>query len=73
VSLKRGPLSLVSTIEELFERKVSVSGLENRNYGRKGSAALTTRHPLSKKVVTHFADKQGSPGRYSLLADWATE
>jgi hypothetical protein len=28
--LDRGPLSLVSTIEELLERKSSVSGLENR-------------------------------------------
>jgi hypothetical protein len=28
------PLSLVSTIEELLERKSSVSGLENSEYGR---------------------------------------
>jgi hypothetical protein len=32
VGLERGPLSLVSTIEELLERKNSVSGLENREY-----------------------------------------
>jgi hypothetical protein len=31
--LKRGPLSLVSTIEELLGRKSSSSGLENRKYG----------------------------------------
>jgi hypothetical protein len=30
----RGPLSLVSSIEELFERKISGSGLEIREYGR---------------------------------------
>jgi hypothetical protein len=34
----------VSTIEELLGRKSSDSGLENRNYGRRGSAALTKRH-----------------------------
>jgi hypothetical protein len=33
VGLKRGPLSLVSTIEDLLERKISGSGLENREYG----------------------------------------
>jgi hypothetical protein len=36
VGLERGPLSLVSAIEELLERK-SGSGLENRNYGSKVS------------------------------------
>jgi hypothetical protein len=34
VGLERGPLSLVSTIEELLERRSSGSGLENREYGR---------------------------------------
>jgi hypothetical protein len=46
VGLERGPFSLVSTIEELLGRKSSGFGLENRAYGRRGSAALTTRHPL---------------------------
>jgi hypothetical protein len=32
--LEQGPLSLVSTIEELFERKSSGSGLENRDSPR---------------------------------------
>jgi hypothetical protein len=45
VGLERGPLSLVSTTEELLGRKSSSSGLENREHGRKGSVALTTRHP----------------------------
>jgi hypothetical protein len=35
VGLERGPLSLVSTIEELLGRNSSGSGLENRYYGRK--------------------------------------
>jgi hypothetical protein len=33
VGLERGPLSLVSTTEELLGRKSSGSGLENRKYG----------------------------------------
>jgi hypothetical protein len=33
VGLERGPLSLVSTAEELLERKSSGSGLESREYG----------------------------------------
>jgi hypothetical protein len=47
VGLERDPLSLVSTTEELFGRKSSGSGLENRDYDRRKSAALTTRHPLN--------------------------
>jgi hypothetical protein len=35
VGLERGPLSLVSTIVELLERKSSGSGLENREYCRR--------------------------------------
>jgi hypothetical protein len=34
VGLERGPVSLVSTTEELLDRKV-VSCLENREYGRR--------------------------------------
>jgi hypothetical protein len=45
VGLERGPLSLVSTIEELLGRKNSGSGLESREYGR--------RDPLSAKVGTN--------------------
>jgi hypothetical protein len=33
VGLERGPLSLVTTIEELLEKKNSCSGLESREYG----------------------------------------
>jgi hypothetical protein len=49
VGLERDPPSLASTTEELLERKSSGSGLENGDYGRRGSAALTTRHPFIRK------------------------
>jgi hypothetical protein len=35
VGLEKGPLSLVSTTEELLERKSSGSGLESLEYGRR--------------------------------------
>jgi hypothetical protein len=35
MGLERGPLSLVSTIEELLERKSSGSGPESQEYGRR--------------------------------------
>jgi hypothetical protein len=37
VGLERSPLSLVSTIEELLERKISGSGLEILDYDRRDS------------------------------------
>jgi hypothetical protein len=42
VSLERGPLSLVSTNEELLERKSSDSCLENREYGHRDRADHAT-------------------------------
>jgi hypothetical protein len=60
VGLERGPLSLVMIIEELFQGN-SGSGLENRKLTTVGGIdALTTRHPLSAKVGTNFADKRRS-------------
>jgi hypothetical protein len=35
MGVERGPLSLVSTSEELLGRKNSGSGLENREHGRR--------------------------------------
>jgi hypothetical protein len=35
VDLERGPLSLVTTTEELLDRKIADPCLENREYGRR--------------------------------------
>jgi hypothetical protein len=46
---EQGPLSLVSTIEELLRRNGSGSGLENREYGHRGYCALSALHPSMRK------------------------
>jgi hypothetical protein len=72
VGLEQGPLTLVSATEEQLERKSSGSGLENRDYSRRGSVVLSTQ-PLSANVSTNFVDKQRPLGRNSSLRTQATE
>jgi hypothetical protein len=51
VGQERGPLSLVSTIEELLERNSRGSILENKEYGHKGFVTLTKGHPLPSNLA----------------------
>jgi hypothetical protein len=69
VGLEQGPLSLVSTTEELLGRKSSGSGLDNREYGRRYSSRWPSDTPLSANVGTNSADNRRLLGRYSSFAD----
>jgi hypothetical protein len=65
VGLERGPLSLVSTTEELLEIKSIGSGLENENTAVGIRQADHVSPSIREKVGTNFADKQRLLGRYS--------
>jgi hypothetical protein len=65
VGLERGPLSLVSPIEELLERKSSGSCLENREYGHRDPLHLPRDTLYPQKVGNDFADKRQSVSWYS--------
>jgi hypothetical protein len=51
VGLERGPLSIVSTTEELLGRNSSGSRLENREYGRRDRCADHATPSIRKKLA----------------------
>jgi hypothetical protein len=66
VGLERCLLSLVSTTEELLERKSSGFGLEIRDPSRG-----TTWHPLSANAGINFVDKWRPLGWYRKVVSYA--
>jgi hypothetical protein len=69
MGLERGPLSLVSSNEELHGRKSSSSGLEIREYDHRDLSRWPRGTLYPHKVGTNFTDKWQSFGQYSSLAD----
>jgi hypothetical protein len=73
VGLERGPLSLVSTTEELLGSNSSDSGLESREYGlgirHADHVAPSICNNNKKKVGTNFADKWRSVGLVRLRTE----
>jgi hypothetical protein len=68
VGLERGPLSLVSTIVELLERKSSGSGLESREYSHSDPSRLPRGTLYLQKLAVTSPTRGGrSVGQYS---DW---
>jgi hypothetical protein len=62
VGLEQGPLSLVSTTEELLDRKGSGSCLESREHGQWDQPHWSHG--------TNFADERRPLSQYTSLTDW---
>jgi hypothetical protein len=61
VGLEWGPLILVSTIEELFERKSSGFGLENREYGHRDPSRWPRGTLFPQKLALTSLTSGGRP------------
>jgi hypothetical protein len=59
VGLERGPLSLVSTTEELLGRQISGSGLENQEYGRRDPSRWPRNTLYSQKLALTLPTSSG--------------
>jgi hypothetical protein len=73
VGLERGPLNLVSTIEELLGRKYSSFGLENREYGRRDPSRLPHGTLYPQKLALTSLTSGGRPVGIVRLRIQATE
>jgi hypothetical protein len=69
VGLERGPLNLMSTIQELLGRKSSGSGLESREYDRRDPSCWPRGTLYPQKFGTNFADMRRSLSGHSSLTD----
>jgi hypothetical protein len=69
VGLERGPLSLVSIIEELHEWRSSGSGLETEITAVEDPPRWLRDTPIFAKVDTNLVDERRSLCRYSSLAE----
>jgi hypothetical protein len=69
VGLQRGPLSLMSTVEDLLERKISGCGLKTKNTVEGDPPRWLRDTSLSTKFGTNFVDKRRPLGRYSSFAN----
>jgi hypothetical protein len=61
VGLERGPLSVVSTTEELLGTNSSGSGLENREFGRRDPPRSLRDTSLSAKFALTSSTSGGRP------------
>jgi hypothetical protein len=60
VGMERGPLSLVTTVEELLERNSSGIGLEHREYGSRDPSRRPRDTLYSKKLASTSPTSDGS-------------
>jgi hypothetical protein len=73
MGLERGPLSLVSAIEEVLGRKSSDSGLESREYGRRDPSRWPRGGRYSQKLALTSPTSGGRSVGIVRLRTQATE